>query len=230
MTRRVALIIPALNEEGHMYELVTASRAQPVNQVIVVDNGSTDRTAEEASAAGAQVIHEPRRGYGYACAAGTREALVQKAQLLVYMDGDFSSLPHEIPSLLHPLADDKADLVLGSRVLGQIAAGSMPFHQRAGNWLSARLMNRLYQVQVTDLGPFRAIAAGWMERIHMQEMTFGWPTEMMVKVARRRGRIVEVPVSWHPRRSGRSKVGGTVRGSILAGYFILGVTLRYARG
>lgn len=114
-------------------------------------------------------------------------------------------------------------------MLGHIAAGAMPPHQRFGNWLSARLMSRLYGVSVTDLGPFRAIRTELFRTLQMSEMTFGWPTEMMVKAARQGGRIIEVPVSWHMRRDGRSKVGGTLRGSILAAYYILGVTLRYAR-
>jgi hypothetical protein len=129
---------------------------------------------------------------------------------------------------LAPIERGDADLVLGSRVLGHIAKGAMLPHQRFGNWLSSRLMSRLYHVKVTDLGPFRAIRAGMVHSLDMQEMTFGWPTEMMVKTAKKKGQIVEVPVSWHVRRSGKSKVSGTVRGSILAGYYILGVTLRYA--
>ncbi len=145
------------------------------------------------------------------------------------MDGDYSSLPTEIPHLLAPILQNEADLSLGSRTLGHIATGAMPPHQRFGNWLSSWLMRWLYNISVTDLGPYRAIRAQLLHELQMKEMTFGWPTEMMVKMARRNGRIQEVPVSWHMRRSGQSKVSGTIRGSILAAYYILGVTIRYAR-
>ncbi|HID51019.1 MAG TPA: glycosyltransferase family 2 protein [Anaerolineae bacterium] len=223
-----AVIIPALNEAGNIGELVRQTLAQPVDWVIVVDNGSTDDTAVLAQAAGAKVVTESRRGYGYACAAGTAVALSLNADILVYMDGDFSSLPEEMPRLLTPIQADEADLVLGSRTLGEIAAGAMLPHQKFGNWLSSRLMSWLYHIRVTDLGPYRAIRAAAMRQLDMQEMTFGWPTEMMVKTAKKQYRIREVPVSWHVRRSGQSKVSGTLRGSLLAGYYILGVTLKYA--
>lgn len=226
---KTAVIIPALNEAGHIGPLVQEALAQPVAWVIVVDNGSTDETAVVARDAGAIVVYEPRRGYGYACAAGTAVALARQADVLIYMDGDYSSVPAECKRLLAPIREDRADLVLGSRTLGRIAAGAMPLHQRFGNWLSARLLSRLYGITVTDLGPYRAIRADLMALLDMQEMTFGWPTEMTVKVAKRNGRILEVPVSWQARRSGRSKVSGTVRGSVLAAYHILGVTLRHAR-
>lgn len=225
---KVAVIIPVLNEAGNIEALVRQTLAQPIAWVIVVDNGSTDGSAELALKAGALVITEPRRGYGYACAAGSAEAIHLNADILLYIDGDFSSPPAEIPHLLAPILADKADLVIGSRMLGHIAEGAMLPHQRFGNWLSSRLMSRLYHIHVTDLGPYRAIRADSLRSLAMQEMTFGWPTEMMVKVAKRKGRILEVPVSWHTRRSGKSKVSGTLRGSLLAGYYILGVTLKYA--
>ncbi len=224
-----AVIVPALNEAGNIGPLVQDVWGQGVDCIFVVDNGSTDDTAVCAQEAGAIVVSEPRRGYGYACAAGMTAARQHSADLLVFIDGDYSSLPQEMLCLLRPLWDDTADLVLGSRTLGHIAAGAMLPHQRFGNWLSSHLMSQLYDVSVTDLGPYRAIRADLLAQLNMQEMTFGWPTEMMVKVARKNGRILEVPVSWQVRRSGRSKVSGTVRGSILAAYYILGVTLRYAR-
>jgi glycosyltransferase involved in cell wall biosynthesis len=225
---KTAVIIPALNEAGNISRLVQETFQQPVDCVIVVDNGSTDETAVLAGKMGATVVSEPRRGYGYACAAGTAEALKEAADVLVYMDGDFSSPPGEVTQLLNPIQNGEADLVLGSRYLGTIASGAMLPHQRFGNWLSARLMSRLYHVNVTDLGPYRAIRSDLMRTLDMREMTFGWPTEMMVKVARGNGRILEIPVSWHVRRSGKSKVSGTLRGSLLAAIYILGVTLRYA--
>ena len=225
---KTAVIIPALNEAGNIESLVKETFAQDVEWVIVVDNGSTDHTGSLAQNAGAMVVDEHRRGYGYAVSAGTAKALQLGADVLVTMDGDFSSTPSELPRLLAPINDGRADLVLGSRLMGDIADGAMLPHQRLGNWLASSLMSRLYKVSVTDLGPYRAIRADMMGRLDMQEMTFGWPTEMMVKVAKLNGRIVEVPVSWHVRRSGNSKVSGTMRGSLLAAYYILGVTLRYA--
>lgn len=224
----VAVVIPALNEAGNISALVAQTLAQPVSAVIVADNGSTDDTARLARQAGAQVVHEPRRGYGFACAAGVAAEAAANADVLVFLDGDFSCRPAELPALLAPLRQNRADLVLGSRVLGQIAPGAMPPHQRFGNWLTARLINRLYGLTVTDLGPYRAIRRPLLQSLGMREMTFGWPTEMTVKVARRRARIVEVPVSWLPRRAGRSKISGTTKGTVLAAYYILGVTLRHA--
>ena len=223
-----AVIIPALNEAGAIAGVVRDACAQDVTWVIVADNGSTDGTADLARQAGALLVREPRRGYGYACAAGTAMAFDLGARLLVYLDGDHSSLPAEMPRLLDPLREDRADLVLGSRVLGRISERAMPIHQRLGNRLSSWLITQLYGVRVTDLGPYRAIRGDLLRDLHMQEMTFGWPTEMMVKAARRGARITEAPVSWQRRVAGQSKVSGSVRGSLLAAYYILDVTLRYA--
>lgn len=223
-----AVIIPALNEAGAIAAVVSDSLQQQVDWVIVADNGSTDETAGLARRAGALVVNEPRRGYGYACAAGTARGIALGAHVLVYIDGDYSSLPAEMARLLDPIAGNTADLVLGSRVLGSISEGAMPPHQQLGNHLSSWLISLLYGVKVTDLGPYRAIRADLVQDLGMREMTFGWPTEMMVKAARKRARIQEVPVSWQRRRAGQSKVGGSLRGSLLAAYYILGVTLRYA--
>jgi glycosyltransferase involved in cell wall biosynthesis len=223
---RVAVIIPALNEAGNIRTLVTEVLALPGVEVIVVDNNSTDATAEEAGAAGARVVVKALRGYGHACAAGVSAA--QGAEVLVFMDGDHSFSPAELPDLLAPVLEGRADLALGSRELGRMAPGAMPPHQRFGNWLVSRLMNALYGLTITDLGPYRAVRGELLDELDMQEMTYGWPTEMIVKAARHGARIVEVPVSYHSRRFGSSKVSGTVRGTLLATWFILGVTLRYA--
>jgi glycosyltransferase involved in cell wall biosynthesis len=222
----IAVIIPALNEAGNIRSLVTEVLETIPVQVIVVDNGSTDATAEEARAAGARVVHEPRRGYGYACAAGVASA--QDANVLAFLDGDYSFLPSELPTILAPILAGEADLVLGSRWLGYIAPGAMPFQQRFGNWLAARLMNFLYKLSITDLGPYRAIGRPLLLALDMREMTFGWLTEMLVKAAQQDARLVEVPVSYHNRQAGRSKVSGTLRGTLLAAWYILGVALRYA--
>jgi hypothetical protein len=278
MSKRIAVIIPALNEAGNIGRLVAevletnlqmgksqmgkCNIGRPVTEilktdtfdvgqgrqhqgerqrsagptetssggeqvrVIVVDNGSTDATAQEARAAGAEVVHEARRGYGHACSAGV--AAAGEAEVLVFLDGDFSSLPAELPVVLAPILSGEADLVLGSRTRGHIAPGAMPPQQRFGNWLASRLMSRLYGLAVSDLGPYRAIRRSLLAGLDMREMTYGWPTEMMVKAAKGDARLVEVPVSWHPRQAGRSKVSGTLRGTILAAWYILGVTLRYA--
>ncbi|MEW6401663.1 MAG: glycosyltransferase family 2 protein [Chloroflexota bacterium] len=222
----VTVIIPALNEAGNIGELVKEVCATAPVDVIVVDNGSTDSTAQEAHEAGAKVVREPRRGYGSACAAGVAES--QEADMLVFLDGDHSFSPSDLPSLLAPILNDQADLVLGSRVLGHIEPGAMFPQQRFGNWLVARLTNLLYGLSITDLGPYRAIRRSLLMQLNMREMTYGWPTEMIVKSAWCGAKILEVPVSYHNRRFGQSKVSGTVRGTVLAGWHILNVTFRYA--
>jgi glycosyltransferase involved in cell wall biosynthesis len=220
--------IPALNEAGTIRRLVHEVRRTVPALVIVADNGSTDATAEEAALGGAVVVLEQRRGYGYACAAAVAKASELGADVVVFLDGDYSFLPAELPRLLIPVLRDEADLVLGSRWLGHIAPGAMPPQQRFGNWLAAGLMRLLYDLPVTDLGPYRAIRLSLLLSLDMRELTYGWPTEMMVKAARRGARVVEVPVSFHRRRAGRSKISGTLRGTVLAARYILGVTLRYA--
>lgn len=227
---RVAVVIPALNEAGTIRALVQEVRQTVPALVVVVDNGSTDGTADEARASGALVVVEPRRGYGYACAAGVDAAAAGHADVVVFLDGDYSFQPVELPRLLVPILWDQADLVLGSRWLGHIAPGAMPPQQRLGNWLATRLMNWLYGTAMTDLGPYRAIRLPLLLSLGMHEMTYGWPTEMMVKAMRHGARLVEVPVGFYSRRWGRSKISGTVRGTILAAWHILRVTLRYALG
>ena len=224
---KVCVIIPALNEAGTIFSLASEVMSVRPVDVIVVDNGSTDATTAEARRAGVHVISEPRHGYGYACAAGVANG--REAEVLVFLDGDYSFLPADLPALLKPLEMSEADLVLGSRARGMIERGSMPPQQRFGNWLTARLMNLLYGLALTDLGPYRAVRRSLLDQLDMREMTFGWPVEMIVKAARHQARIVEVPVSYRSRRAGKSKVSGTLSGSLLAGWRILSVTLRYAQ-
>lgn len=221
-------VIPALDEAGNIAAVV-GQCLQHLDAVVVADNGSADDTAAVAAAAGAIVVSEPRRGYGFACAAGTAAANQVGAEVIVYIDGDGSSVPAEAANLIEPISAGTAGLVLGSRTLGHIETGAMPAHQRFGNTLSAWLMRFLYRIEVSDLGPFRAIRADLLDGLDMTEMTFGWPTEMTVKCAKRQVNIVEVPVTWRRRGEGRSKVSGTITGSILAARYILGVTIRHAR-
>ncbi|MBI3761959.1 MAG: glycosyltransferase family 2 protein [Chloroflexi bacterium] len=223
----LAVVIPALNEAECLPRLIAAIPRLPGDEVdvIVVDNGSTDTTAETARKSGARVVTEPRRGYGFACAAGF--GAIDGAEVVVFLDGDYSFDPAEMPGLLAPLREGRADMVLGSRLLREKRASMLP-HQHFGNWLTAQIMRQLYGLRLTDLGPYRAVRADLLASLDMREMTFGWPTEMIVKAARRRARIVEMPVSHHPRLAGKSKVSGTLRGSLLASYFILRTTFRYA--
>lgn len=221
----VSLIIPALNEAECLGPLLAEVPVRLIDQLIVVDNGSTDSTSQVARAMGAMVIEEPRRGYGFACAAGTA---IAEGNVLVFMDGDGSFVPGELPSLLAPLAQDEADLVLGSRMLNNSQQIVMPPHQRYGNNLFTWLLRQRYGLALTDLGPFRAIRQELLVTLDMQEHTYGWPLEMIIKTARRRNPIVELPITYRPRFAGQSKVSGTLRGTILTAYRYFRVMLRYA--
>ena len=226
---RIVAVVPALNEAPSIQQVVEGLLCQtrvPLAEVIVVDNGSTDETGAIARAAGATVGVESRRGYGYACLAGVLAA--EDAEIVVLLDGDAADDPDDLPRVVQPLVDGQADLVVGSRALGAREPGSMTPHQVFGNWLAARLMGLIYGVAVTDLGPFRAIRRDKLLALGMREMTYGWSVEMMVKAARAGYRYREVPVSYH-RRIGVSKVGGTVKGSALAGWCILSTTFKYGR-
>jgi glycosyltransferase involved in cell wall biosynthesis len=223
---QTALVIPAYNEEETIGAVVGTVPPGVVERIIVVDNGSTDRTAALAQEAGAEVVREDRRGYGSACFAGFQTA--SGADAIVYMDGDGADNPQQIPDLIEPISEGWADLVVGSRVRGHAEPGALLLHARFGNWLASRLMRTLYGLEVSDLGPFRAIRREVLEALELQEMTFGWPTEMMVKAAKRGFRVIEIPVDYRRRAGGKSKVSGTVRGTLLAAYYILGTTIKYA--
>jgi glycosyltransferase involved in cell wall biosynthesis len=226
---RIAAVIPALNEAPSIGRVVRGLRTQTTTallQIIVADNGSSDDTATIARTASATVVTEPRRGYGYACRAGV---LAADADVIVLLDGDAADDPADLPHVLAPILDGSADLVVGSRSLGTLEPGSMTPHQVFGNWLAATIMRHLYGVAVSDLGPFRAIRRADLLALDMQEMTYGWSVEMMVKAARAGLRYHEVPVSYRRRAGGVSKVAGTLSGSVRAGWCILSTTVRYCR-
>jgi glycosyltransferase involved in cell wall biosynthesis len=221
---RVAVIIPALDEEAAI-GLVLGELPPLALEVIVVDNGSSDRTVEIAQGAGARVVREPRRGYGQACLAGI--AAAPGADVLAFLDGDHSDYPAQLVDVLSPILAGQADLVIGSRRLGRRAPGAHPWHAVLGTRACVGLMNLLIGTRATDLGPFRAITSAALERLGMRDRTFGWTVEMQVKAARRGLRVVEVPVDYRP-RIGRSKVSGTLGGTLGAAAKILGIIARHA--
>jgi glycosyltransferase involved in cell wall biosynthesis len=224
---RIEAVIPALNEADAIAQVVESLRSQEtLDAIVVVDNGSTDGTGDIAREAGANVVREERRGYGYACKAGVLTA--RDADAIVLLDGDAADDPVDLKRLLEPLLNDETDLVVGSRMLGSREPGSMSLQQILGNRLAAWLMRNIYGFQVSDLGPFRAIRRSDLLALDMREMTYGWSVEMMVKAARAGYRYREVPVRYH-RRIGVSKVGGTLRGSVRAGWSIISTTFRYVR-
>jgi glycosyltransferase involved in cell wall biosynthesis len=224
---RIGAVIPALNEARSIAQVVERLRGQEaLDSIVVVDNGSTDGTGDIARRAGANVVREERRGYGYACRAGVFAA--READVIVLLDGDAADDPDDLPRLLEPLLNGEADLVVGSRALGSREHGSMTLQQVLGNRLAAWLMRNIYNVRVSDMGPFRAIRRSDLLALDMQEMSYGWSVEMMVKAARADYLYREVPVRYH-RRIGVSKVGGTLRGSLKAGWHILSTVLRYRR-
>ena len=222
----VALILPALDEEQAIGATLDSLAGRDLAQLIVVDNGSRDRTAEVAGSRGAQVVHEPRRGYGWACLAGIA-ALMPQIETVVFMDADGSDDPDDLPQILAPIARGEADLVIGSRASGEREPGSLSPHQRFGNWLAASLLRVFYGARHTDLGPFRAIRVDALRGLAMTDKNFGWTVEMQIKARRHGLRVIEVPVRYRRRRAGESKVSGTAKGSILAGAKILWTILRY---
>lgn len=222
---RVAVIIPALNEEQSL-PLVLAE-LPPVGKVIVVDNGSTDRTAEVARAGGAELVREERRGYGAACQRGIQAANAWGAEIIVILDADHSDHAEELPLLVDPVLRDEADLVMGDRTRLAQRGALMP-QQRLGNALATFLMARATGHRYADMGPFRAIRASGLAALEMEDLTWGWNVEMQMKAVRRGLRVREVPVRYRP-RVGQSKISGTVRGTLRAGARILVAVATYAR-
>ncbi len=204
--------------------MVSAVPGKRIHEIIVVDNGSTDGTAKQAAWAGARVIFESRRGYGAACLAGARAAA--DADVIVFLDGDRSDDPGQLEAIAGPVVADRADLVIGSRIKGVLEKGSMALHGRLGNHLIVFLLRLLYGAKITDIGSFRAIKAKTLFELNMEQMTYGWPVEMVVKAARQDLRIQSVPIRYR-KRIGKSKVTGTLKGSILAAYYMFFVPLKY---
>ncbi len=223
----IAIIIPALNEEGAIKKLLLEIAPTSAKWIIVVDNGSTDRTAQVAKDAGAMVVTEPIAGYGRACWKGLQTALNLGAELLIFMDGDGSDDPTDIPQMLAPILEGRADLTVGSRISHHAEQGAIPPQARLGNWLVSHMISFLYTAQIHDIGSFRAIRSEKLVALNMHEMTFGWPVEMLVKAARAQYHILEIPIHYRRRSHGKSKVAGTVLGSMKAAYFMLSTTLRY---
>lgn len=218
------LVIPAVDEEAAIGVTLSRVPRDLYRQIVVADNGSRDRTAEIARAAGATVVFEPERGYGAACLRALA-ALPEDAEAVVFMDADASDAPEEAGRLLEPIYSGRADLVLGSRELGQAEPGALLPHQRFGNWLATRLIRWLYGHAYTDLGPFRAISIPALRRLDMRDRNYGWTIEMQIRAIQHGLRILEVPVSYRP-RIGVSKVSGNLQASIRAGLKILWTVFR----
>ncbi|HIP35551.1 MAG TPA: glycosyltransferase family 2 protein [Crocinitomix sp.] len=224
----IAVIIPAHNEEKSIVKVIKEIPKQWVETIIVCSNNSTDNTVLEAKKAGAIVLEESKKGYGWACAKGINYAnnMSTKPEIIVFMDGDYSDYPQELPKVVAPIIKQNIDLVIGSRARGQKEVGSMTFPQRFGNQLSTKLMKLFYGVTYTDLGPFRAIKLDKLLALNMQEMTYGWTIEMQIKAAKQKMTYAEVPVNYKV-RIGESKVSGTLKGAIMAGIKILWCIAKY---
>jgi glycosyltransferase involved in cell wall biosynthesis len=221
---RVSVVIPTHNEAQSIGYVLADLPANVVTEVVVVDSNSTDGTPEIAAKLGARVIQEPRRGYGRACLTGL--AASNSPDIVVFLDGDYSDRPNELPLLLTPIMEGCADIALGSRLGKQNVRGALPWHQTFGNRLAAFMIRALYDVKISDLGPFRAARTEVLRRLALEEMTYGWAVEMILKGALAGFRIVEVPVSYHP-RIGKSKISGTLKGTLGAAWFILSLIVRY---
>jgi glycosyltransferase involved in cell wall biosynthesis len=221
---RVSVVIPTRNEASALAHVLADLPAGLVTEVLVVDSNSTDGTPEVAARMGARVIAEPRRGYGQACLTGI--AHCSSPDVIVFLDGDYSDRPAELPRLLAPIAEGRADITIGSRLAGERARGAMVWHAAFGNRLAALLINILFGQRITDLGPFRAARADVLRELRLQETTYGWAVEMILKGAAQGFPVVEVPVSYYP-RIGDSKISGTVRGTVGAAWFIFSRILLY---
>jgi glycosyltransferase involved in cell wall biosynthesis len=225
---KIRVIIPAFNEENGVGQVIQEIPKEIVDEIIVVNNASTDNTEVIAREQGATVLHETTPGYGRACLKGIQyvKDSASKPDIIVFLDADHSDYPEEIIQLIQPILDNKADLVIGSRALGNKEKGSMTPQQIFGNWLATRLLSLLYNVSFTDLGPFRAIRFEKLLELDMQDKTYGWTVEMQLKAAKKGLKCVEIPVRYR-RRIGVSKISGTVKGTVMAGYKIITTIFKY---
>jgi len=221
----ISAIIPALNEEATIRDVVREIPRHLADEIIVVDNGSSDETGGRARQAGARVVSEPRKGYGRACFSGFL-AVDEKCSVVVFLDGDGSDCPECMSELTTPITDGKADFVIGSRARGKRERGSMNAGQLLAGWMAGWLTNILYGVKYTDMCPFRAISRNALRNLRMTEMTYGWNLEMQIRAARARLRILEIPVPHRCRAGGASKVSGTLRGTFVAGSRITATLIR----
>jgi len=225
---RIAVIIPALNEEATLPSVLADIPRELVEEIVVVDNGSSDRTAAVARMNGATVLREPRRGYGAACLAGIAYLETKTPDVVVFLDGDYSDCPEELSLVVRPIVAGEYDFVIGSRTKGLAEPGALLPQARFGNALATFLMRLLYGFSFSDLGPFRAIRFSSLLTLGMVDRNYGWTVEMQIKAVRKGLRITEVPVHYRKRSGGASKVTGTLKGTFLAGYKILWTVLRYA--
>lgn len=218
----IDVIIPVFNEEEAITKVLRDIPKDLVRYIIVCDNGSTDQTSKEAQALGAIVVYEANKGYGNACLKGMSwiESQLVHPEIVVFLDGDYSDFPQEMTELVRPIIHDGYDLVIGSRALGRKEKGAMLPQQIFGNYLATRLISIFFDYRFTDLGPFRAIRYEALRQIKMSDKTFGWTVEMQVKVAKYKLKATEIPVNYR-KRLGKSKVSGTIKGTIMAGYKIL---------
>ncbi len=221
---RISVIIPVFNEQDAIEKVIGDIPGNLPTEIIVVDNGSTDQTAKLAAAMGAHIVRENRRGYGSACLAGI--AATNEPDIVVFLDGDYSDHPNEMPDLIAPILENRADLVIGSRTLGNSEPGALMIQARFGNRLATSLIKILFGVSYTDLGPFRAIRYLTLLDLNMRDKTFGWTVEMQVKAAKQALKIQEVPVSYR-KRIGVSKITGTLKGTLKAGWKILFTIFKY---
>lgn len=228
MKQNIKVIIPAYNEEDSIANVVN-DIPDIVDETIVVSNNSTDKTEENAQKAGATVLQESRRGYGYACLKGMEHVANQNEQtdIIVFLDGDYSDYPEELTDLIAPIIEDDIDFVIGSRVKRLREAGSMTPQQVFGNWLATFLMKLFFGAKYTDLGPFRAIKYNKLLQLKMEDKTYGWTVEMQLKAIKQKLSYLEIPVKYR-NRIGVSKVSGTVKGTIFAGVKILGWIFKYS--
>lgn len=228
---KIDVIIPAFNEENSIGNVLAEIPKDFVNEIVVVNNASTDETEKNAKAGGATVLKENRKGYGFACLKGMdyihSKAESEQPEIIVFLDADYSDYPEEMKKVAAPIIHEDYDMVIGSRDLGERASGSMMPQQIFGNWLATKMIRWMYGFSYTDLGPFRAIKWERLKQLKMEDQTYGWTVEMQVKAVKQNFKIKEIPVNYR-KRIGKSKVTGTIKGTVMAGYLIIYTILKYA--